>query len=64
MAKARVAVLKTKPDTVLEDVGRTMEMGDVRKYLASGSTTITVKPRSTSSCAAVRPAIPAPKTVT
>ena len=40
MAKARVAVLKTKPETVLEDVGRTMEMGDVRKYLASGSTTI------------------------
>ena len=40
MAKARVAVLKTKPDTVLEDVGRTMEMGDVRKHLASGSTTI------------------------
>jgi hypothetical protein len=40
MAKARVAVLKTKPETILEDVGRTMEMGDVRKYLASGSTTI------------------------
>ncbi len=40
MAKARVAVLKTKPETVLEDVGRTMEMGDVRKHLASGATTI------------------------
>ena len=28
MAKARVAVLKTKPETVLADVGRTMEMAD------------------------------------
>ena len=28
MAKARVAVLKTQPDNVLEDVGRTMELAD------------------------------------
>src|SRR3954469_9843205 len=40
MAKARVAVLKTKPETVLEDVGRTMELGEVKKHLAAGSTTI------------------------
>ena len=40
MAKARVAVLKTKPESVLEDVGRTMEMADVRRHLAPGATTI------------------------
>ena len=37
MAKARVAVLKTKPETVLEDVGRTMELGEVKRHLAPGT---------------------------
>src|SRR5215203_5495234 len=40
MAKARVAVLKTKPETVLEDTGRTMELADVKRHLAAGATTI------------------------
>jgi len=38
--KPRVAVLKTRPESVLEDVGRTMEMADVRDHLAPGATTI------------------------
>src|SRR5689334_6646169 len=38
--KARVAVLKTKPETVLEDVGRTMELAEVKRHLAPGTTTI------------------------
>jgi len=38
--KARVAVIKTKPETVLEDVGRTMQMADVDRYLKAGATTI------------------------
>ena len=38
--KARVAVLKTKPESVLADVGRTMEMAEVRRYLKPGATTI------------------------
>ena len=40
MAKARVAVLKTKPETVLEDTGRTMELAEVKRHLAPGATTI------------------------
>src|SRR6185503_20463057 len=40
MAKARVAVLKTKPETVLEDTGRTMELAEVKRFLAPGATTI------------------------
>jgi len=40
MARARVAVLKTTPETVLPDVGRTMEMADFRRHLAPGATTI------------------------
>ena len=40
MAKARVAVLKTQPDNVLEDVGRTMELAEVKRHLAPGATTI------------------------
>src|SRR5436305_12940174 len=40
MAKARVAVLKTKPETILEDVGRTMELGEVKRFLTPGATTI------------------------
>ncbi len=38
--KARVAILETKPDTVLEDVGRTMELAEVKKYLDPKATTI------------------------
>ncbi len=38
--KPRVAVLKTKPESVLADVGRTMELAGVREHLASGATTI------------------------
>lgn len=40
MAKARVAVVKTRPGTVLEDVGRLMELAGVREALAKGATTI------------------------
>jgi len=38
--KARVAVVKTKPETVLEDVARTMELAEVRRNLDPGATTI------------------------
>ncbi len=38
--KARVAILDTKPDTVLEDIGRTMELAEVKKYLDPNATTI------------------------
>ncbi len=38
--KAKVAVLKTQPDTVLADVGRTMDLADVSRHLAPGATTI------------------------
>ena len=38
--KARVAVLKTRPDTVLEDIARTMELAEVRRQLEPGATTI------------------------
>ena len=37
MAKARVAVLKTQPESVLEDVGRTMELAEVKRHLAPGA---------------------------
>src|SRR6058998_3113145 len=40
MAKARVAVLKTDPENVLTDVGRTMELAEVKRHLAPGATTI------------------------
>lgn len=40
LKKARVAVLKTKPETVLEDVARTMELAEVRRHLDPGATTI------------------------
>lgn len=40
MAKARVAVLKTQPENVMEDVGRTMELAEVKRHLAPGATTI------------------------
>jgi uncharacterized protein (DUF362 family) len=38
--KAKVAVLKTQPDTVLRDVGRTMELAEVTRHLQAGATTI------------------------
>ena len=38
--KARVSVLKTRPDTVLEDVGRVMELADVGSHLDPSTTTI------------------------
>jgi uncharacterized protein (DUF362 family) len=40
MPKAKVAVLKTRPETVLADVGRTMEKADLARHLAPGATTI------------------------
>lgn len=38
--RARVAVLRTRPETVTEDVGRTMELAGVRDHLDPGATTI------------------------
>ena len=38
--KAKVSVLKTKPDSVLEDTGRAMEMADFRQHLDASATTI------------------------
>ncbi len=38
--KSKVAVLKTHPKTVLEDVGRTMDLAEVSRHLAAGATTI------------------------
>ena len=40
MAKAKVAVLKTQPETVLQDYQRLMEMAQVRAALDPSSTTI------------------------
>lgn len=40
MAKARVAVLKTTPETILADIDRLCELAEVRKVLAPGATTI------------------------
>lgn len=40
MAKARVAVLKTKPETILNDIGRLCEMAGMKEALAPGATTI------------------------
>src|SRR5689334_13843165 len=40
MARSKVAVLKVKPDTVLPDTERLMELGGVRQALAPGKTTI------------------------
>src|SRR6058998_4463071 len=40
MAKARVAVLKTDPENVLTDVGRTMELAEVKRHLQPGAATI------------------------
>ena len=38
--KARVAVVKTAPDSVLADVGRTMELAEVKRHLDPAATTI------------------------
>ena len=40
MPKARVAVVKTRPDTVLADVARTLELAEVRRHLDPAATTI------------------------
>ncbi|MFH1011530.1 MAG: DUF362 domain-containing protein [bacterium] len=40
MPKARVAVLKTKPETVLDDMERLCELARMKEALASGATTI------------------------
>ncbi len=40
MAKARVAVLKARPESVLGDVARTMELAEFRRHLRAGATTI------------------------
>jgi len=40
MAKAQVAVLRTTPETVLDDYQRLMEMAGLQRYLAASSTTI------------------------
>ena len=37
---AKVAVIRTRPETVLEDYERLLELADVRAHLASGATTI------------------------
>jgi uncharacterized protein (DUF362 family) len=38
--RARVAVLKSRPENVVEDVGRVMEQADFTRYLDGGTTTI------------------------
>ena len=40
MTKSKVAVIKTQPQTVLGDIGRLMEMGDIKNALAKSSATI------------------------
>jgi uncharacterized protein (DUF362 family) len=40
MARSKVAVLKVKPETILADIERLMELGGVQKALAPGKTTI------------------------
>ncbi|MBM3324796.1 MAG: DUF362 domain-containing protein [Calditrichaeota bacterium] len=40
MSKARVAVLKTKPQTVLDDIERLCELAGLKQALAPGATTI------------------------
>lgn len=39
-AKPKVAIVKTRPESVLADVGRTMELAEVRRHLDPGATTI------------------------
>lgn len=38
--RARVAVVKTNPDEVIADVGKTMELANFREHLDAGATTI------------------------
>jgi uncharacterized protein (DUF362 family) len=40
MAKSKVAVLKVKPETILDDVGRLCELADMKRALEPGRTTI------------------------
>ena len=40
MAKSKVAVLKCKPETVLEDIERLCELAGMKQALAPGRTTI------------------------
>jgi uncharacterized protein (DUF362 family) len=40
MAKAKVAVLRTQPETVLDDFERLMQLAEVDRYLAASKTTI------------------------
>ena len=40
MTKSKVAVLKTKPETVIEDYKKLMRMAEYDKYLQKGKTTI------------------------
>lgn len=40
MTKSKVAVLKTKPETVIEDYKKLMRMAEYHKYLQKGKTTI------------------------
>lgn len=40
MARARVAVLKTTPETILEDYAKLLEMAEVEKFLAKDKATI------------------------
>ena len=40
MSKAKVAVIKTKPETVLEDYHRLLTLAEVNQFLAKDKTTI------------------------
>ena len=40
MEKSKVAVLKTEPETVIEDYKRSMRMAEYQKFLKKGKTTI------------------------
>jgi uncharacterized protein (DUF362 family) len=40
MSRSKVTVLKTRPDTVLDDIDRLLGLAEVDRYLARGTTTI------------------------
>src|SRR3989304_1340085 len=40
MAKTKVAVLKTKPETVIDDYHKLLELAEFEKFLTKGKTTI------------------------
>jgi uncharacterized protein (DUF362 family) len=40
MAQSKVAILRTSPETILDDYGRLLELADVSSYLAPGRQTI------------------------